>query len=237
MGRIREKRRHDDIGRVVFNRLYAGIFLIVAERIRLIVGGTFKGIAAMGVVGTVVKEEWSFVVGVYEIGAVFGHLDTMACPAGYRDIEFISVFRGDVIFADPRCSVSVLIHQYRQGLDIVGGTETMIAVLQAILAGGVIVEAGEDNRAARAAACGGAESVCKTRSFGGEGIQIGRSDNFVAVTAQSVAAVVVADNQDNVRSCDIRAHRPAGISFGAQDAGCACRHGFYKIASIHFISR
>ena len=105
---------------------------------------------------------------------------------------------GDVEFPDAGGAVAGFAEQHRQALDAVEGLKVMVVMLEAIHAVAVIVLAGEDDGARRAAARGGAEGVGEARAVGGEGVEVRGLDDRVAVAAEGVEAMVVGDDHDDV---------------------------------------
>ena len=80
------------------------------------------------------------------------------------------------------------------------------------------VSAGQVAGARGAAKAGGHEGATKAASFGGEAIQAGRLQEGMAGAAQSVVAVVVGEDEDDVRAGGAGAEVPGGF-VGSRDAG------------------
>ncbi len=86
----------------------------------------------------------------------------------------------------------------------------VITVLVAVLAVGVVVQAGEDYGAARAAACGGAEGIGEARALGSEGVEVRSFDDGISIASKGLESVVVAYEQDDIWSvifgckCEVR---------------------------------
>jgi hypothetical protein len=101
-------------------------------------------------------------------------------------------------FPDTCCPVSGLAKQYGQALDTVVGFEMVKCVLKAVHTIRMVVQTGKDHRAARAAACCGAESVCKTNTVPGETVKCRCFDHLVAPAAESICAVIIRNDEDNI---------------------------------------
>ena len=63
---------------------------------------------------------------------------------------------------------------------------------------GVIVQTGQNDRAAGGARRGGAERIGKADTLGSKRIEVGSLNNRITVASKRLAAVVVADDEYNV---------------------------------------
>ena len=197
---VRQERWHGDFCGVIKNFLHAGVrtfVWLVAESIGLVRQLIGIAAAAMGVAGGVVQKEWLFRLRLDESFAVVSHLDGTAAVGLDFGFEEINVFRPVMMFADAGGAVPGFGEQHGEGFHPREAAEFVEAVEVSVMSVAMIVQAGENDRAAGAAAGGGCEGVAEERTVGGEPVDVGRYGSHIAITSER-GAEVIGDDKDDI---------------------------------------
>ena len=129
----------------------------------------------------------------------------------------INLLGGDMVFADPGGAIALVGEhsRHRQRDDVVPRGKLVIAVLVAIHAVAVIVQAGHDDRATGGAAGGRSEGILENRAVGSDGIDGGSDRSRIAVTSERWR-LVIGDDEDDIalRSIGVSEQSAAGKDKG-----------------------
>ena len=95
-----------------------------------------------------------------------------------------------MVFADGGGPVAGFTEKHRQALQIREALKSMVVVLVSVLPGPVVVQTGQDHRAAGTAAGRRGKGITKTCAFGGQPVDVRSLDHRIAIDTGVLAMII-----------------------------------------------